>query len=519
VKINLLHEKIVILISILILLFFFNLSINSLTYIFDGGHHGSILLEALDLLNGKIPYKEIFLQYGYLNALINTLFLTIFKNDILGIYFSTSLFYLSSIFILGLISKKLYNIKALIFTVIIFIFNQPIPQYPWPNYSAFFFLTLSIFLFNTNNNNKLFLSSFFLTLACLCRENFYYFVLPSFIFINFFIYYNLKDKIKILYFLSGFLIPIIIFFIYLYINNIFFNWLEFQKLPFIYLNHHYEVSFYNLLFDFIFFFLTDVLFSLAISPQYFPILIILLFNFYVLIEEIFFKKNKNIQVIFICLLCLSSIVVSINLEFFRLYTSVIIGLPIFFYKLKSFKLENKFLSLFFILFISFFSIYYFPKGNIKIFNQIDSSNTVKKNDISFFQNQKWEQSKWNFLNDFQIVDSDIFTKCNVNFVLNLTPNAFVLSLSKFQRIQLVPVFNEHLGRDFPIKFQSNLKDLIQNLIINNNIYILSMENNINEIGLKLQNYKLSHKIKYIDHQKSQIRVYVPNSCYNNLVTN
>ena len=151
-KTNLLHEKIVILISILILLFFFNLSINSLTYIFDGGHHGSILLEALDLLNGKIPYKEIFLQYGYLNALINTFFLMIFKNDILGIYFSTSLFYLSSIFILGLISKKLYNIKALIFTIIIFVFNQPIPQYPWPNYSAFFFLTLSIFLFNINNN-------------------------------------------------------------------------------------------------------------------------------------------------------------------------------------------------------------------------------------------------------------------------------------------------------------------------------------------------------------------------------
>ena len=96
-KINLSKEKFFVIISLLSLPFFFYLSINTLSYIFDGGHHGSILLNGLDIINGKIPYKEIFLQYGYLNALINSIFLTIFDQNILAIYSTTSLFYFLSI--------------------------------------------------------------------------------------------------------------------------------------------------------------------------------------------------------------------------------------------------------------------------------------------------------------------------------------------------------------------------------------------------------------------------------------
>ena len=514
-KKNYFHDGLIILFSSFFLIFFFNLSINTLTYIFDGGHHGSILLESLDLLNGKIPYEEIFLQYGYLNAFINSIFLKIFKYDMQGIYFATSLFYLGSIFILGLISKKLYNNKALLFTIIIVLFNQPIPQYPWPNYSAFFFLTLAIYLFE-NTHKKLFFSGFCLALACLCRENFYYFVLPSLIAVSFLNFLIIKDKINILYLFTGFFAPLIIFSLYLFTNNIFFDWVEYQKLPFVYLNKHYEVSIFYLLFDFIIFFLKDVFFNFAVTPQYFPILIILLFNFYVLIEQIFFAKNKNIHIILICLLCLSSIIVSINLEFFRLYTSIIIGLPIFFFKLNHFKSENRFIFLFFILFISFFSFYYFPKGNIKIFSQIDHDNKIYNNKIIYFKNQKWNRNKWTFLDKFQNIDSEIHDKCKINYILNLTPNAFILTLSKLDRIQLVPVFNEHLGRNFPIEFQVDLLSQIHNLIKSENIYIISMENNINEITSKLENYKISNKIKYIDHQNSQIRIYVPISCYNKL---
>ena len=96
-KINLFKEKLLTVFSLFLLPFFFYLSIDTLTHVFDGGHHGSILLNGLDIINGKTPYKEIFLQYGYLNALINSIFLTIFNHDILAIYFTTSLFYFLSI--------------------------------------------------------------------------------------------------------------------------------------------------------------------------------------------------------------------------------------------------------------------------------------------------------------------------------------------------------------------------------------------------------------------------------------
>ncbi len=507
------RETIFIVLIFFILIFFFNKSINTLLHVFDGGHHGSILLESLDIINNKIPYKEIFLQYGYLSALINSFFLKIFNKNIIGIYHSTSFFYFSSIFLIGLISWKFSNYKAFIFSIIICVFNHPIPQYPWPNYSAFFFLTISVFLFD-NSNIKLFFTGFFLAIACLCRENFYYFVIPSLICINFFLYIYNKQKIKNLYLCIGFLLPLLFFLSYLNIYSIFFDWLNFQKLPFIYLNKHYEMSFIYLLWKFISFFFSNVLFNLVTTPQYLPIFVILLFNIYVLFDQIFFKKN--IKIIFICLLSLSSIVVSINLELFRLYTSVLIGLPVFFYRINFLSSENKFFMLFIILFISFMSFYYYPNGNIKAFNKIDYLNSIEYKNINYFKNQKLPADKWKFLINLKKIDKEIISKCDVGYVINLTPNAFLLSLSELKRIQLVPVFNEYLGRNFPLKFQKNLAKIFNEKVANDDIYIISMENNINEFKTDLTHYKISHKLEVTGLQGSEVRIFVPIKCYNNL---
>ena len=40
-------------------------------YIYDGYHWGFIFSNALDLIEGKIPYKEIFLEYGILQTILN----------------------------------------------------------------------------------------------------------------------------------------------------------------------------------------------------------------------------------------------------------------------------------------------------------------------------------------------------------------------------------------------------------------------------------------------------------------
>lgn len=515
-KSNYLKDFFFFIVSITLLLVFFYNAINTLTYIFDGGHHGSILLNALDIINNRIPYKEIFLQYGFLNAYINSIFLDLFNHDILSIYISTSLFYFSSILLIGFLSREFNNYYALIYSILVCIFNHPIPEYPWPNYSAFFFMTLSIYLFDIENEKKLFLSSFCIALSCLARENFYYFILPTFLFINIFLFLFTTNRVKIIFFITGFFLPILTFFIYLFLNDIFLNWLDFQRIPFVYLDS-YGVSIFELLKNFIIFFLTEVPFIIGTSPQYFVIFIILIFNIYVLLEELFFKKNKNIKIIYICSLCISSMIVSINLELFRLYTSIIVGLPIIFYKLNSYKnSDTRFVVLFIILFVSFFSFFYFPKGNVKFFKNINYEKSITSSEIKFFKNQKWESDKWNFVKKIKLIDNEIVKKCKIKYVLNLTPNAFILPLSQLNRIQISPVFNEHLGREFAIKFQKNFKTLANNIISREEVYIYSMENNISILDNSLSNYKISHKVNIKGLKGSQVRVYVPNKCYNKL---
>ena len=361
IKLPYLNDKIYIFLSLLLLILFSIRSTDTLSYIYDGGHHGSIYLNALEILNGKLPYKDFFSQYGYLNDLINSISVYLLNNDIYGIYINSSIFYFSSILIIGFVSKSLSNIYGFIFAIIILTFNHPIPEYPWPNYTAFFFLTLSLFFFNEIKIRSLFISGFFLSLACLSRENFFYFVIPSLLTINFIFYLKNRNFDKFKYLFLGFIIPIAVFFLYLYFNNIIIDWYNHQRLPFIYIDR-YETSFLELFKNFFIFFSLEVIFNLVNNPQYLIILLIILFNLFVLIEEIFINKLKDINVIFLCLICLSSFLVSINYEIFRLYTSIAIGLPTIFYKIhKNNNSDTYYIFIFIMLSVSIYSLYFFRR--------------------------------------------------------------------------------------------------------------------------------------------------------------
>ena len=58
--------------------FLFLYSIFILRYYVDGHHIGLMYSNSIDLINGKLPYKEIFIQYGILTTLIHALILIIF---------------------------------------------------------------------------------------------------------------------------------------------------------------------------------------------------------------------------------------------------------------------------------------------------------------------------------------------------------------------------------------------------------------------------------------------------------
>ena len=124
-----------------ILSFFFN------QYVYDGHHHGLMFSNALDLINLKKPYKEIFIQYGLLTTIIHAMSLYIFGKFIFSLHIITIIFYLSSIFVIFKIIEKIVNVKYAVLGIFALVSNHPFPVLPWSNYIAFFFITISIFFF------------------------------------------------------------------------------------------------------------------------------------------------------------------------------------------------------------------------------------------------------------------------------------------------------------------------------------------------------------------------------------
>ena len=61
---------------------------------YDGHHIGLIYSNAIDLINGKLPYQEIFIQYGFLTTLIHSIILLVFDNKVFFLSFFNIIFYL-----------------------------------------------------------------------------------------------------------------------------------------------------------------------------------------------------------------------------------------------------------------------------------------------------------------------------------------------------------------------------------------------------------------------------------------
>ena len=108
-------------------LFFFCFFLYSLYIVkhhYDGHHLGLLYSNAQDLINGKIPYKEIFIQYGFLTTLIHSLILLLFENKLF--FISVCALFININFINKFILKII--IINLLITFII-LFNHPVPLF------------------------------------------------------------------------------------------------------------------------------------------------------------------------------------------------------------------------------------------------------------------------------------------------------------------------------------------------------------------------------------------------------
>jgi hypothetical protein len=289
-------------INYLVIFLFFVYAIFISQYNYDGHHIGLIYSNSLDLINGKLPYKEIFIQYGILTTIINSLILVIFDNKIFFIILFNSVFYSLGVLFISKTIRNFTDIKLALLSTVLILFNHPIPWLPWSNYIAFFFISLSFYLLSKDKKNY-FIIGFLFGSCILSRQDFVYPILFSFILFCLICFFqnnrfNLKNITLSIF---GLLIPLSIFTIYLFSANLIDFWINYLSLPNFYLEL-YKTTVSKLIFEYIIFFTSESFFSFIVIPQYFLISLILIFNTIILFFCVFKKIKINKEILFILLI-------------------------------------------------------------------------------------------------------------------------------------------------------------------------------------------------------------------------
>ena len=136
--------------SLLLISFSAALSLYLYQYVYDGHHHGLMFSNAVDLLNSKKPFEEIFVQYGLVTTVIHSLSLMLFGINLYSLHLSTIIFYSLSIYLIFLIIKELVNERIALISTFVLLSNHPVPWLPWSNYISYFFNYIDFFFYKKN---------------------------------------------------------------------------------------------------------------------------------------------------------------------------------------------------------------------------------------------------------------------------------------------------------------------------------------------------------------------------------
>ena len=508
------------LINYILIFIFFLYSVYVIKHHYDGHHLGLLYSNALDLIKGKIPYKDIFIQYGFLTTLIHSLILIFFDNQIFFISFCGVLFYSFSILFISLSIKKLINSKYGLISSILILFNHPIPFLPWSNYIVFFFITLSIFLITKKNINYFFLG-IFISLAILSRQDVVVPILSSFIIFIILIVNSFKKKYFIYFvkILIGFLLPIFLLVFYLIYFDIFSYWKSYLIIPKFYLDI-YGKGTIEIILDFIFFFSTKSFFNFIVTPQLFLISIILFSNSIIIFLKLFNKINVPYNILYISILSILLCSMSLKIEIFRLYTSVIIGIIPLLYFLNEVIDKNVKKNLLRLLILpSLFSIFFYPFGNNDTFDKTNLLNNDIKINNKNFSFYKWPKNKTNSIN----LITEIVANCDVAYLENLTFDSLYSTIGNFDRVSILPYklssikhnkFHNYINTlknpDMNYIDKINLEIQKENLILlvnkNNNVY----KNSKIEPTIMYSHIKINESL--IEGKPDYLNIFVPNKC-------
>jgi len=106
----------------------------------DSHHWGLMLSNALDLSEGRIPYQDFLIQYGYFTTLVQSLWGSLFGFGFLSFGILTAMVYCGLLYQAYAVIRHLSAPwVAALFLAVAFVLH-PFPIYPWSDYYAGFFL-------------------------------------------------------------------------------------------------------------------------------------------------------------------------------------------------------------------------------------------------------------------------------------------------------------------------------------------------------------------------------------------
>ena len=193
---------------------------------YDNLHWGAAYIAALDLKRGAIPHSETLIFYGYIYSWIQNVALILFGERLMSVGIITGLFYSLTLFLSYLVFLRFLKNSLAFASVLLIFLIHPYIIYPAANYFAYTFQLLALFFFLRYSDHRLngLLAGFFLSMSVLSRYSSFIAIIPPFVIMLCWEFFTIKGArksvIKKITIVScGFIIPSLIFFIYLAMNS------------------------------------------------------------------------------------------------------------------------------------------------------------------------------------------------------------------------------------------------------------------------------------------------------------
>lgn len=524
------------------LIFFisFFVSFYQLSLQYDGHHHGLVYSITEDFLNNKIPYKDFLPNYGFFYILLNSFFIKIFSESISGIYFLSSILKGTGILIIGLLLSNLLNKRIAFVGVFLIFLIHPFVDTPWPDYLFLTLVLISFYLiFVFKNNYSYFFSGALYACASLTKDSWLIILLLSLlIFQLFFLYYKFYKKLKIKNFLNrfwllGFFLPLITFATYLFLNDIFFDFLNHFNYGKLVIknfclsdsNNFFLRSIDCGLISF-FLLLKKSMFLIFSEPYWLIFLMIIIFNILFIIKNLFLSDNNEFNSNFFILICLSllSLLLFSNniyhsvLTIQRFYSGTLLGLIPLFYAIDNIKNPiNKFIFLSILIVFLINGFQFGRTSNNPIFPTYTNKIFNSSKDLNFLRHKKLNAVEWLQLEETKEISNFTKKKCpEIKYATNLTNDVFfrIILQENFRILNFVQ-FGPRNGfiEDAYNMWDKNYLENLKRLIKEQNIFI-AVDNSI-EHKFNFLEYNTLYKkkfIKYNNYGTKFINIYLPQKC-------